>query len=414
MAGMLWSSGPFTTTANLAGTTLNYGGNVGPLLTGPVTLANTADFPASGYLMTTTGEVIAYNSDGVGANQLNFVTRGALDTPAQIIVDGTNIGEAYHSRQINTGSAGQMVYTIGGDEDSLLVDRWYEDAAQTFFMKGYGETATRALTSYNVELRTSPCFGNYYRAILGNIGGATTQWLYFSVGISDSSLAVDTLSVEFPIVKNMNTLLTRAAIVASYAEGEYENAGMTDKKELLSNTQASARSCTASFSDPAVVATKYVLMVQTSNDSGAWPHAARAAIKLDVFDSDVVFAAEPGEADLRVGVITRIDATDADVTWLVSHRTGGAAGVTGDVFLNYHPTPVHFEQDGSGGVYGAISSAQSVGIAAINTDAPLASPDTETTPSLGDIVVELGHVATTFSVNLNMSYHSSETWNGIG
>ena len=72
-----------------------------------------------------------------------------------------------------------------------------------------------------------------------------------------------------------------------------------------------------------VTVTAFVVLVDLSA-TGVFPHSETGYVMLDRIAFDVQFSTGTAVANIKIGVITRIDATDADVSWLY-HAVPGAA-----------------------------------------------------------------------------------------
>jgi hypothetical protein len=202
--------------------------------------------------------------------------------------------------------------------------------------------------------------------------------------------------------------VVRAVIAGEQSNGSYANVNVSDMQEFLTTTLAASTRSLVAYEDTAVEATQYILLIDLDNTGGIWPHTAGDAIDLDHLSASTVFATGTAEAVLRLGVVMRIDSTDADIMWLINRRSGTqAAKDTVSISDNYQPSSVHFEQDGTGGVVGARSSVTDFNLAAVNTATSLASPAGPVEPGLGDVIMKLEWVADDYAVDVSALYHAT-------
>jgi hypothetical protein len=173
------------------------------------------------------------------------------------------------------------------------------------------------------------------------------------------------------------------------------------------NTVASTRKSRVVYEDSAVAGDVYVLLIDLDNTGGEWPHAQFNSIDVDHIASTISFASGTAEAIIRVGIITRIDGTDADISYLINHRVGAQqSNDSAQVVCNYQPSSVVFKGDGGTGIEDAITSVKESGVAAVNTGTGLPSPAGTTTPATGDVILKLEYVADTYAANVDVIYHS--------
>lgn len=407
MAGLLWSSAEgahkvFETTDNLAGTTLNNGGNVAAGYVGLVTLTASAAFPSSGYVQIE-NEIIAYNKTGAGANQINLVTRGALDTTDALHLDGLAVGEVYVSVVIGQDGYSQVCTKISCDQNCSMTFTWFADRAATLRIR---QLAPTFASSSTYDFLSSVSFGPYSRYTIAPSTGSSTTRLYYATELHQTALSPQLITLATAPLDGMVSQLGRS-IITGYDGTGYANVTLTDKRELLTNTYASTRAVTATYENAAVAATTYVLLVDASNTGGEWPHTATTTgLCLDAYSASVDFATGTASAVVRLGVITRIDGTDADISYIVSTRLGVQnANDSVTVYENYQPACILFDPD-AGTPVGSITNAKDSAVVAINTGAAIPSPAGTTVPGLGDIILKLEYVADTYAANVRVVYHT--------
>lgn len=397
-AGVLKS---FQTTDNLAGTTLNNGGNLAAGYTGLVTLTSSASFATSGYLRIES-EVMSYDSAGVGANQLNITARGVFGSSDVLHADATNVGELYDSGLLLLDGWTQVATKVQCDQSCGMLFVWYSDPL--------GAQEIRRLEPIfhpaNVfDFLSTGAFGPYVRYTIAPSSGANTTSLFFTTDFTTMAINPQLFTLDSGIFGTMVSQLGRAVIAGQNSSGTYGNVLTTDDRELLTNTLASSKASCIAYEALSTASTTYVLMIDLDNSGGEWPHDPCTGIGVDNVSSSVVFASSTAEAVIRLGVIVRIDGTDADIHYLINRRVGSQnANDTIEISDNFQPSNVIFKQSG-GSTVGSLSSVAET-TAAVNTGGAIASPAGTTIPALGDVVMKLEYVADAFSSNLTVLYHA--------
>lgn len=199
-------------------------------------------------------------------------------------------------------------------------------------------------------------------------------------------------------------LATRTALVgadgeplATSADGELQITSIEQEKNNL-----------AAYTKQDVSATTYAVLVDLS-DTTNWPHDATGRADLS-YVSFQVDRASSTVGRLSLGVITRVDGTDADVVFfrglIFQHGT--------ETFLeraeNFAPSQIKCGV--SGGATTHLLVAETTGIAAINTATPLDSPlgTATVTPAPGDLVVRFQHDnGGAWTGAVSVLYHAQDT-----
>jgi hypothetical protein len=182
----------------------------------------------------------------------------------------------------------------------------------------------------------------------------------------------------------------------------------SDAPAIDTTTLAAANRSCVSYENTSVTSTQYILLIDLDNTGSDWPHDGTAtAIDLDHLSVSAVFANGSAEAVVRLGVVTRIDETDADIMWIVNRRLGTqSSNNTITISDNYQPSSVHFEQSG-GRAVGALSSVTDSNLAAVSTFTSLDSPAGLVEPGLGDVIMMLEYVAHTYAADVSVLYHAT-------
>lgn len=145
-----------------------------------------------------------------------------------------------------------------------------------------------------------------------------------------------------------------------------------------------------------VDATEYRIIVDLS-DNVTFPHYDIGGIELYAsylqVDKDV-----SGRSAVRLGVITRIDGTDADIAFVqgVSFDKSADRRIVRDRDFR---VPIKLGQSG-GALTKAVTGVVTTGITAVNTGATLSSPLGSVTPAVGDLIAQYEHAAGTFDASI--------------
>ena len=107
-----------------------------------------------------------------------------------------------------------------------------------------------------------------------------------------------------------------------------------------------------------------------------------------------------------MGVITRIDAVDADILWAFGLDFNLPSNTNIREDFNFAPSQLKFELDGTNTTR-IISNYSSLNDAAFNTATPMPSPRgaATVTPAVGDIEVRVTNAAGTLRLFLGVMYH---------
>jgi hypothetical protein len=180
----------------------------------------------------------------------------------------------------------------------------------------------------------------------------------------------------------------------------------SDAPAIDTTTLAAANRSCVSYENASVASTQYILLIDLDNTGSDWPHDGTAtAIDLDHLSVSAVFANGSAEAVVRLGVVTRIDETDADIMWIVNRRLGTqSSNNTITISDNYQPSSVRFEQSG-GSVVGALSSVTVSNLVDVSTFNSLDSPAGLVEPGLGDVIMMLEYIAHTYAADVSVLYH---------
>ena len=182
-------------------------------------------------------------------------------------------------------------------------------------------------------------------------------------------------------------------------------AQITDDGELWTTQTERETDVFAVYVEDAIAASKYVLMVD--NDGALWPHIKQQQ-ELGRIDITKLFvtidAAVNGNGRFRLGVITRIDAVNADIRYFLDFPF---LATTTQLTLQFSGTPSQVKTDFENGLLShGITNSYETNVAGLNTGTGLDSPDGSVAPGLGDIVLKLEQSAGNYNVFAFMFYHS--------
>lgn len=137
-----------------------------------------------------------------------------------------------------------------------------------------------------------------------------------------------------------------------------------------------------------VQATTYCCAVQLA-DRVNWPHAD--AGRIDLHSANFAFdKVTSSRGAIRVGIITRVDANDADIAFVLGIPFDNSDSLRGSRDREFG-TPLKFGQ--AGGELTKISTSGKRTVAAVNTATPLETGKAGLTvvPAVGDLIVEFEH-----------------------
>lgn len=216
------------------------------------------------------------------------------------------------------------------------------------------------------------------------------------------------LPLNQSILTDTDSIVVRSVVVGQI-EGTttYSNVLTTSNNELLTNTLAGNRKSRACYSASGVSADVYAVMVDLS-DTTNYPHNQTGSINIDHFTVSVNFTTGTAQAGVKLGVITRIDETNADIYYLISDVVGVQnANDTQLISHTYQPSSVTFKTT-EGNINGAVTNNVELAVSAVNTGATLTSSrGASITPAVGDIILKLDYFADNFNAEISILYHSS-------
>ena len=176
----------------------------------------------------------------------------------------------------------------------------------------------------------------------------------------------------------------------------------SDGEQYTTNTERE-RNGFSSYVLNDVGATTYAILIDKS-DTTNFPHDTTDDLHLSA-----VYLTVDRDANaigtLRVGVITRVDGTNADVSWF-----SGVAFIKSDERhlvrdRNFAPSQLRAVVSGGLTPY-FVTNAKSTNVTAINTGTTLNTPVGAATPAVEDIVIDFEWTAGTYDASASCFYHS--------
>jgi hypothetical protein len=182
---------------------------------------------------------------------------------------------------------------------------------------------------------------------------------------------------------------------------------MTEDGELWTTVTERENDVFTQYSEAAIAATNYVVLIDS--DNAQFPHIIQGHGQERIHVTSLYFALDAAtntNGVLRVGVISRIDDTDADI-WYIIGIPFLATTTQFVVSLRGVPSQVKLDMVGTQLQHG-ITNSQEANVAAVNAVTALDSPlgAATVTPSKGDLVAKLEHTSGgAFNIGLFAFYH---------
>ena len=185
---------------------------------------------------------------------------------------------------------------------------------------------------------------------------------------------------------------TFAYLKAFKAGGKSANIGVTDDDELLTASSEGDTNVRALLDRTGINATVYGILVDLS-DTTNFPHDNTGRIDISLLKL-AIDPASNSVGSVDIGVITRIDGTDADIDFGFSapFGQGGSARILS--INNFSPSQLKLGVSGGVWQYG-ITDVSAANVAAVNTGVTLDSPRGAGTviPAVGDVIVRYLHTS---------------------
>ena len=288
--------------------------------------------------------------------------------------------------------------TITGitDQDCSLFAEFSSDGITTLSSEQL--CSTSLIGSHQIQAKASN-----FRIRIINDAITQTYLIIQSILNITNKLPISVLSD--PIDNYSDTIITRSVLVCEDSNLSYQNVGITLNKELLTNTLASDRQMRAVWQSSIITTDTYTMLI----DLDGGPHIQTSFVSIGNISISCNFSQQNSECYIRIGVITRVDAIDADISYLIGVPFACANANTALYFINnYQPSAVQFKV--SGGVLVAVASNDFETTAVINTGTTLQKPGNglTATPAVGDVIIKFESISGNFVSGVSCVYHSDD------
>ena len=254
----------------------------------------------------------------------------------------------------------------------------------------------------NVPSRTLGVIAKYFRIIYtadSDLTSFNMQTMFHTEQVSLVGRLDQTLQ------GNEDVANVRAALFGQKPDNTYENVQISDASELFTTTEAANKAHRIQYKTGTITGDTYIILADLSDTTG-FPHSDTGSLNIDSVDFSVNFVSNNAEMELEIGVITRIDGTDSDISYLIVEEFTAANAKDGQTFTdNFQPARVDFKVSG-GNLVNAITNITESSVTAVNTGITLDSPNGNIVPGLGDIIVKLNHITSNFVCTIGAIYHS--------
>jgi hypothetical protein len=182
---------------------------------------------------------------------------------------------------------------------------------------------------------------------------------------------------------------------------------LTDDGEMWTTATERESDVFSQYSETGIAATKYIILVD--KDNASFPHVIQEqpTNRIDITSIYIALdAAVNTNGILNIGVIRRIDGTNADMWYMLGVPF---LATTNQFILSLRgvPSQVKLDLNGTQLLHG-ITNNEETDIAAVNTATLLDSPLGASTviPGVGDVIAKLGYVSGgAFNIGLFAFYH---------
>ncbi|TDH35718.1 hypothetical protein E2A64_10300 [Pseudohoeflea suaedae] len=202
---------------------------------------------------------------------------------------------------------------------------------------------------------------------------------------------------------NGSTPQTSLALLTSFGNNLFP-ASASDDNEMLVTVTERERNALVAFAKQDVAADGHGILIDIS-DTANFPHDRTGRIDLTATYFQVDRATN-STGSVRLGVITRVDGTSADVTYVQGVRFDKSNEQHIERDRNYSPSQIKLGV--VDGVANRVKGVNATGITAINTGASLESPNgaASVVPGVGDVVLSWTRAAANYDFSISAFYHS--------
>lgn len=182
---------------------------------------------------------------------------------------------------------------------------------------------------------------------------------------------------------------------------------LTEDGEVWTTVTERENDVFSQYSESGIDTTKYIILIDKDNTS--FPHIiqGQSADRIDIGSMYIALdAAVNTNGILSIGVVRRIDGTNADMWYMLGIPF---LATTTQFILSLRGTPsqVKLDLDGIQLLHG-VTNNEETSIAAVNTGTSLDSPLGSSTiiPAVGDVICKLEHVSGgAFNIGIFAFYH---------
>jgi len=178
---------------------------------------------------------------------------------------------------------------------------------------------------------------------------------------------------------------------------------ITANNELRVTETEKERNTWVHYVATGIAAVTYAILIDLS-DTTNFPHDRTGRIDLSTLGIQVEGDAT-SDGNIKIGVITRIDGTDADISFAGSTLFSRVAGQHINLGRSISPSQLKMGVT-AGNLDQGITNDTEASVVAVNTGLTLDSPNGSITPGLGDIIIKFAHEAGTFDAQISTLYHS--------
>ena len=198
-------------------------------------------------------------------------------------------------------------------------------------------------------------------------------------------------------------------VEAYSSSGTRYRARVTKQGELATTSAERENNVNVALRRSDVTTTAWAVLVDLS-DTTNFPHAGTSQINLSSLRV-IVDKTSDSQGAVSVGVITRVDGTNADVTFFASLRFFNSTETLLQRLDNWSPSQFRCGVS-TGDLTQAISNIKDFSVASVNTGTLLDSPRAPSTvlPAVGDIVVKYTYTGGGgYNADVEATYHGEDT-----
>jgi len=178
------------------------------------------------------------------------------------------------------------------------------------------------------------------------------------------------------------------------------DARVTSDGEVAVTSTERERNVLVHYQNAAVAATEYSILVDLSDTTG-FPHDTTGRIDISWMKIDIEKSAANVIGEVEIGLITRIDGTDADISYLTGLQFLKGTSTNLSEITNYQPSQLKF----LAGRF--ITNVTETNVVAVNTGVTLDSANGAITPGLGDVIIKQAYTSGgNYDFDIEVMYHS--------